>query len=175
MQSLFGPGGACTALTVESASACGEDAARRLGLALRIEPDADGEGGADAACDKWSGAAVATLPCGSRVLVSSGCIQRLLGMPPPSPRPSRSALSSVLQAASGCATRVEARLTPCDLDLVMLQRLQVGDVVRLPHALTQPIGLHVAGDRQVFAGFLARSGPYRSLELVPSSPEVDAR
>jgi flagellar motor switch protein FliM len=74
-----------------------------------------------------------------------------------------------LNAASGCETRVEVRLADCALDLAILQRLQIGDVVRIPHPLAQPLSVRVAGDLPVFDGYLARSGTYRALELVPAS------
>lgn len=175
LQSLFGASAVCTALTAESATECGRDAARRLAQALQLEPGADSDGQPQIACGKWSGAVLATLACGSRVLVAAACLQRVLRTSACSTRPPRPALpllSPLLEAASGCEARIEARLADCELDLATLRRLQIGDVVRLPHPLARPLGVRAPGDAPVFDGFLARSGAYRALELVPAQRDA---
>jgi flagellar motor switch protein FliM len=60
---------------------------------------------------------------------------------------------------------VEARLLACELDVATLQRVRIGDVVRLPHPLDRPLTVHGADDRSLFTGFLARSGGRKAIEL----------
>lgn len=169
LQSLFGSNAGSSPLVHEAAMACRQDACRRLASALGLDRDEFVDAGFPSG--KWAGAVVAMLPYGSRVLADATCVQHALHrssdlvrsrhpLPP---------LAPLLEAASGCPTRVEARLTDCDLDVAMLQRLRVGDVVRLPHPLARPLSVRDASGRAVFDGFLARSGAHRAIELVATS------
>lgn len=172
LQSLFGADCGSSPLVQEAATACRQDASRRLADAL--QPDRTGSGPVETRLPsgKWSGAVMAMFPCGSRVLLDATCVQRVLhasGAPARPVRPALPPLVPLVEAAGGCPTRVEARLADCALDVAMLQRLRIGDVVRLSHPLSRPLSVRDSSGRAVFDGFLARSGANRAIELVPTS------
>ncbi|MEJ5989610.1 hypothetical protein WG902_06395 [Ramlibacter sp. PS3R-8] len=170
LQLLFGSDAGSSPFVQGAATACRQDACRRVATALGLDRGASFEVGLPRG--KWSGAVVATLPCNSRFLIDATCVPHALRRSSDPVRPRRSALpplAPLLESASRCPTRVEARLTDCDLDLAMLQRLRIGDVVRLPHPLDQPLCMRDASGRAVFDGYLARSGACRAVELVATS------
>ena len=172
MRSLFGPGFDSCALAVEAASACREDACRRLAAVLALGGSLLQGADAMPSCGKWSGFVDAVLACGSVVRMDAAtvaCVLETQGrLPRPRP-PTRPQVTPLLEAAGDRATRIEARLAGCELDLALLQRLRIGDVLRLPHPLATPLALHGPGDDPLFAGFLARSGDHKAVELVPRS------
>ncbi|WP_332826894.1 FliM/FliN family flagellar motor C-terminal domain-containing protein [Ramlibacter sp.] len=172
LQSLFGSGCGSSALVEEAAAACRQESCRRLADALQCDRNGPAPSETRPPSGKWSGAVMAVLPCGSRLLMDAACVQRVLQASGATARPDRPALSPLVplvEAAGRCLTQVEARLADCDLDVAMLQRLRIGDVVRLPHPLTRPLSVRDSGGRPVFDGFLARSGAHRAIELVPTS------
>jgi hypothetical protein len=170
---LFGAGAGNSSLVDEAAAECRRDAGLRLASVLRLEAGARAREAAGFAGGKWSGAVVATLPCDSRVLLDAACMHRALRAASRldrAPREAMPPLVPLLEAARRSAIRVEARLCSCELDLALLQGLQAGDVIRLPHALDRPLAVHDPAGHPMFGGFLGRSGGFRAVELTPLGP-----
>jgi hypothetical protein len=118
---------------------------------------------------RWSGAARALLACGSELVVDAGCLAALdtrVAEPPASPRP----LAATALAAMHRRVRVQARLADCMLDVGGLQGLQPGDVVRLDHALSAPLSVHVADGAMLFSGYLAARAGRKAVELAAAAP-----
>lgn len=138
-------------------------------LALRREPSE--AHAAPPAAGIWSGAVQATLPWGARVLMNAAAVQGLSrsDMPtavasptsalPPTP------LVGLADALADSPLPLRVRLADCELDVGSLQDLRIGDVVRVRHALDAPLLVHDGEGQPVFAGFLARRGAFKALEL----------
>jgi hypothetical protein len=122
----------------------------------------------------WSGAVELGVPCGLRVLVNAQAVEALLAAPAVglacvAAAPGRTApLAAVRDALAPSRLALRAQLQDCVIELGALQDLQVGDVVRVRHALHDPLQLCDAEGRMVCTGFLARRGGAKALELVSS-------
>jgi hypothetical protein len=175
---LFDADSAGGRVTADVVEACARDARARLAAALRL---ADGEATNTAPLpglgQPWSGALQAMLPGtpGWSLLLSAEAVQawcRASGLPTqgtPAPT-SRQPLCSATEALGERALSLNVELSGCELDLGALQSLQIGDVVRLQHALDAPARLTSDEGQLVFDGYLVAQEGRKAIELVKRQP-----
>lgn len=149
--------------------ACMRDLRSQLATALRVEgarlvPPPRGE-----QLGSWCGAVIAILPIPVLVLATGAGVAACVN-DPESGKASKampaSSLTRIDEAVAGCFISLRAAMQPCDLDVGALQRLQPGDVVRLPHALDRPLQIEFDDGHAAFAGALVRKRGARAVELV---------
>lgn len=155
-----------------------QDALERLVGALGLEP-ASGDLGPPPDCWwSWSGAVIADLPGGDRLLLSAPAFASATGTPDPVRK--RGPLVRCRDAIAGQPMRLHVELEGCEVALAELASLQLGDVLRLCHATAAPACVRGAAGEVLFDGWLARSRGRRAVELVARaaadrSPEGTAR
>ena len=161
-------------------AACRADLAARLRAALDL--DAGGER-VPSSC-AWSGQVVAAIGSGVFLLLDAPAMVRLLRAVAPElagekPATALPALAPLTRAVGGTRLPLQARLADCELDLASLQDLRIGDIVPVPHRLDTPLRVCDAQGQAVLAGYLARRGQRKALDLAsaeacaaPSSGKV---
>ncbi|QCX49349.1 FliM/FliN family flagellar motor switch protein [Ralstonia pseudosolanacearum] len=82
-------------------------------------------------------------------------------------RRSEASLTPVLSALSAEPLSMTAELNPVELDLGTLTGLQVGDVIRIPHALEMPLLVRVDDGELLCQAFLGRLEDQKAIELFP--------
>ena len=98
-----------------------------------------------------------------RLFLNGPCVAKAIGARASDGGSSR--LAPVVEGISQLAVRASVELAGCEIDLGDLQALKVGDILRVPHALEQPMLVQV-GDRPVCAAYLGRRGNSRAVELL---------
>lgn len=101
--------------------------------------------------------------------VPGTCVARLV---PPSvvSSPAPTPQVPLGDALSEHVLRVQADLSPVSLRLGDLASLGVGDIVRLNHALDQPLSLSLPGAQEpLCAGWLGQRNGHKALELTPAA------
>jgi len=171
-EALFPGAGAPTELLLEIVEACRCDARTRLASALLLAQAAgDLRALPSSLVAPWSGAVLASLPWGGRMLLEGAVVERLLRSRGEWPSPVRHRLSPVVplaQAIASLAVPVQVRLEACDVAIGSLQDLQPGDVLRLRHRLDAPAAVVAGNGEALFTGFLARSRGRKAVELAPA-------
>lgn len=192
LSALFGEGAraATPAGDPEIARELAAECWREQCAALRAEVDASGPSGdGDAAgpsaspWKRWGGAVVVELQWFGatlrllahvetvRTLVRAAGVRRAAP-----PRRLDGAPVRVLDALGGAAVRLEARCAGASIDLGSLVSLRVGDVLRLDHALDEPVRLVASGavtDAPALChGWLGRSGAAVGVELARGGPST---
>lgn len=166
----------CHGIVAEIAEACLADAWRCLGtLGMSVHA-----GSACAPLPKdvgpWSGAAAVRV-CGvieATLLLAAEAVQAWCdanGLPVAAPVPAQPPLPLVI-ATSAIARHdfvLQVQLIGCELDLGSLQRLQIGDVVRLSHPLDAPTRVVDRSGTALFFGHLGRRDGHKAVELVNST------
>jgi hypothetical protein len=167
-RALFGAAEACTPVLAEVVAMCRADAHARLADALQLAR-CDGEGPPAGAWRPWSGALLASLPMGWRVLLDAALVRSLLPPPareaPATPAP----LVPLQRAAAALALPLQVHLEGCEVDIGSLQDLRPGDVVRLPHPLDAPAAVVARDGQPLFGGYLVRRRGRKAVELVPAT------
>ncbi|MFV8621707.1 FliM/FliN family flagellar motor switch protein [Ralstonia pseudosolanacearum] len=82
-------------------------------------------------------------------------------------RRSEALLTPVLSALSAEPLSMTAELNPIELDLGTLTGLQVGDVIRIPHALEMPLLVRADDGELLCQAFLGRLEDQKAIELFP--------
>ncbi|MHA6823026.1 FliM/FliN family flagellar motor switch protein [Ralstonia pseudosolanacearum] len=82
-------------------------------------------------------------------------------------RRSEASLTPVLSALSAEPLSMTAELNPIELDLGTLTGLQVGDVIRIPHALEMPLLVRADDGALLYQAFLGRLEDQKAIELFP--------
>ncbi|MHA6922619.1 FliM/FliN family flagellar motor switch protein [Ralstonia pseudosolanacearum] len=82
-------------------------------------------------------------------------------------RRSEASLTPVLSALSAEPLSMTAELNPIELDLGTLTGLQVGDVIRIPHALEMPLLVRADDGALLCQAFLGRLEDQKAIELFP--------
>lgn len=85
-------------------------------------------------------------------------------------RGSESLLTPVLSALSAEPLSMTIELNPIELDLGTLTSLQVGDVIRIPHALETPLLVRADDGALLYQAFLGRLDDQKAIELFPLTP-----
>lgn len=156
--------------------ACAADLHARLRGALLLE-----SGRGPAACPSsgsaWSGDVVVLLGDGQRVLLEAAAVEKVLHscarhLVRQEALRTQAALTPVGSAVARMRIALRAQLADCELEVASLQDLRVGDVVPVPHRLDAPLLVCDSREEPVFAGFLARRGGGKALELsaIPAAP-----
>jgi len=171
---LWGGDGSAGPVAMRVARACRADLQARLCAALQMDCGASPSGEPPRTCGAWSGVVHVQLAAGVRLLLDTAAVEHLrAGAPEPARRAPATArpLAPVSHAISDLRIALRARLADCELDLASLQDLRIGDIVPLPHRLDAPLHVRDAREELVFAGYLARRGQRKALELVlPVTP-----
>jgi hypothetical protein len=171
-EALFPGAGAPTELLLEIVEACRCDVTARLASALLLEQAAGGPRAIPSSLfAPWSGAVLASLPWGGRMLLEGVVVERLLRSRGEGSSPARRRVSPVVplaQAMASLAVPVQVRLEACDVAIGSLQDLQPGDVLRLRHRLDAPAAVTAGHGEALFTGFLARSRGRKAIELAPA-------
>lgn len=178
---LFGNAGGAGEIAREIEAACIEDASRRLALALGMRdtvPQESTSASMPRRRTAWCGDVRASLPFGGLLLLNAGAVEACLrraGMPAKASATHVAPASltlPLLQAAAGQRMGLRAQLAPCEVDLGVLQDLQPGDVLRIPHRIDAPLQVCSESGTPLFSGYLASSRGRKALELVFSQPEA---
>ncbi|MBB6581995.1 FliM/FliN family flagellar motor switch protein [Ralstonia solanacearum] len=82
-------------------------------------------------------------------------------------RRSEALLTPVLSALSAEPLSMTAELNPIELELGTLTGLQVGDVIRIPHALEMPLLVRADDGELLYQAFLGRLEDQKAIELFP--------
>jgi len=155
------------------AEACTRDGQRRLCALLGL-PDADAlpQSPPPGVGQPWSGAVQATLEAtpGWTLLISAEAMHawcRRNGVPTQAGDPARARepLCSATDAMGSRTVPVHVELAGCEIDLGALQGLQIGDVVRLPHAVDAPARLTDSHGQLLFEGYLVAHQGRKAIEL----------
>lgn len=130
-------------------------------------------------CRPWSGAVLVRLPMpGSawRLLLNGACVAQLAAPAPAPRRTPAAAPTALLTALRDQPLTLRAALGGVEMTLGGLRSLAVGDVIRLPHALDEPLSLIDADGRAVCPAFLGSQRGWRALELLaaPAPPKPAA-
>jgi hypothetical protein len=107
------------------------------------------------------------------VLLNAAAVAQLLAGPGDAARVTGSVLAPITPLRSALAAAevgVRVTLDGCDLDVASLQDLRVGDVVRLQHRLDEPARVEDGAGQPLLAGFLARAGVRKAVELRAGGP-----
>jgi hypothetical protein len=170
-RALFAGAADATPLLLEIGQACWDDALGRVRamLPLSAADGAPAEPGAWALAP-WGGSALVDLPAGARLLLQAAVVRACVDAAGPAPQaatPVRSgpATVPVERALAASALQLQVQLDGCELDVGSLQDLQVGDVLRLRHALDAPAAVSLADGVPLFTGFLARSRGRKAVEI----------
>ena len=171
---FFGNAGGSGEIAREIEAACIDDASRRLAHALGMSGTAPQELTSTSMQRRrgaWGGEVRASLPFGGLLLLNAGAVEACLGrggMPAQSSA-SRVAAAPVamplLEAAAGQRMSLRAQLAPCEVDLGVLQNLQPGDVLRIPHRVDAPLQVRSDSGATLFTGYLASIRGRKALEL----------
>lgn len=78
-------------------------------------------------------------------------------------------LTSLKLALANQILRLRVELNDVELDLGSLQSLAEGDVIRLPHLLSQALSVHMEGHRGICAAYLGQTNGMRAVELIRQS------
>jgi hypothetical protein len=167
--SLVGP------IATRITRACRADMPLRLCAALQMQTAAPSASQRPRACAAWSGLVQARLAFGARLLLDAAAVERLGAADTPEPArhasAARAPLAPVTSAIAALRLPLRVRLADCELDLASLQDLRIGDIVPLPHRLDAPLLVRDAQEEVVLAGYLARQGGRKALELArPANP-----
>lgn len=169
---LFGgeAGAAAGSLALELEKKARDALAGELALALGLawQPGANGPAAPEPA--GWSGDVLAVLSAPGvslRLLINGACAAKAIGGRTGEPSPAK--LPPVVEGVSLLPVRARVELSACVIDLGNLQAVQVGDILRLPHALDQPMQVTL-GRQPVCAAYLGRRGESRAVELLRASP-----
>jgi hypothetical protein len=170
---LFPGASPLTELLLEIGEACRRDVKARLASALLLQEAADDPHALPGSVfAPWSGAVLASLPWGGRVLLEGAAAARLLrsrgGLPAAAARRGVSPVVPLAQAIASMSIPVQVHLEGCDVAIGSLQDLQPGDVLRLRHRLDAPATLMADNGETLFDGFLARSRGRKAVELAPA-------
>lgn len=173
---LLGAAIGSSGIAVEVVRACIDDARLRLAQALDLAPARSDGVPPLRRRDSWSGEVGVLLPFGGSLLLNAEAVEACLrhgGSVPPSPCTPRPAGASVamplLLAASEQRLPVHAQLASCEVDLGVLQDLQPGDVLRIPHRLDAPLQVRAESGATLFNGYLASSRGRKVLELAAAA------
>jgi hypothetical protein len=172
-QSLFGETTDSTPMAAAVAADCARDAEHRIAAVLDLAPDAGLPlAPAPGAGQPWSGAVQADLPDlpGCTLLVGpdamrAWCQRAGVRHEGTEVRSARVPLCSATEAMGSRTVAVNVELAGCEIDLGTLQGLQVGDVVRLPHALDAPARVTGSDGQLLFDGFLVAQQGRKAIEL----------
>lgn len=166
---LFGAGTtvASTSLAAAMENKAWEALAVELAMALGLQrqPGDDGPPAADHA--PWSGGVVASLSAPAatlRLFLNGACASKVLGAARTADAPAAK-LPPVVEGISQLPARASVELAGCEIDLGDLQAVKVGDILRLPQALDEPMQVKI-GSRPVCAAYLGRRGNSRAVELL---------
>jgi hypothetical protein len=116
----------------------------------------------------WSGTVHVALPWSAGLLLNAALVRLLLpacGETQARAPAAGPALVAVQDALATQRLPLRVELGECELALGSLQDLRPGDVVRVPHALEAPLAVRDAAGRAVLAGYLARRGGSKALQL----------
>jgi flagellar motor switch/type III secretory pathway protein FliN len=165
---------ATTPIACAVQASCAQDLLARLAAALRLEADRDGAEGPPGGC--WSGALGAELPWDLRVLVNVQAVEALVGTASPTARAqTRAPLVALHRAISHRPVALSVHLTDCEIALGSLRDLQVGDVLRLEHALDAPLQVRDTEGNALFDAALARSRGLKAVEIASRSRSGKAK
>jgi hypothetical protein len=160
------PGG----VAADVIAACERDA--WLGVESALELDACSAGARAAPAPggrKWDGAVVATLPFGGRLLLAADAVDALTRRgsvrSPARASKGKVPLVSVEEAVENTPYAIDVELEGCEMDLGAFRELQVGDVLRIRHALDAPASVRSAAGVPLFSAVLARSRGRKAVEL----------
>lgn len=169
-QALFAAPDAATPIVREVVAACRADVQARLACALQLAGTGGDGAPPPAAWQPWSGALLAVLPGGRRVLLEAALVRALLppGRSEGRSQAARAPLVGVQRAAAALTLPLQVRLAPCEVDLGSLQDLRPGDVLRLPHRLDAPAAVTGPDGQALFGGWLVRRHERKAVELAPA-------
>jgi hypothetical protein len=170
-RALFAGVADATPLLLEIGQACWDDALGRVRAVLPLSAAAGApeEPGAWA-FTPWGGSVVVHLPGGARLLLQAAMVRACLDAADTAPQPATPvkggpATVPVERALAASGLQLQVQLDGCELDVGSLQDLQVGDVLRLRHALDAPAAVSLADGVPLFTGFLARSRGRKAVEI----------
>jgi hypothetical protein len=177
-QALFPGAASCGPLARALADSCRQDAMARLAGLLGLACDEAGSPPEAAIMRVGSGAAEADLAAAlsARLLVGPEAAARWReGSRAVKSHAHRAPLVAATAALAHRPLALQVELEGCELDVGALQELQVGDVVRLGHALHDPASVRHAGLPLCHA-YLGRRGSRKAIELAgrlhPAAGEV---
>jgi hypothetical protein len=152
-------------------AACRADLPAQLCAALHLEASAGAAPEPSPRGCAWSGQLAAALGMGVFVLLDAGAIEDVLRSLAPglrgrtAPAGGAAALTPLTRALAGRRLALTVRLSDCELELASLQDLRIGDIVPLPHRLDAALQVCDPQGHAVLAGYLARQGRRKALEL----------
>jgi hypothetical protein len=179
-EALWGSDATMGPIARRIAQACSTDWHERLRAALGVVAPDSAAPARPKAAGPWSGLVYVSLPADARLLLDAAAVEHALRccaaeVPRPVAAPAAmDTLAPVSTALAALRLVLQAGLADCELDLASLQDLRIGDVVPLPHRLDAPLLVRDAQEQVVFAGYLARAGGRKALELArPAALQPD--
>lgn len=82
------------------------------------------------------------------------------------------ALSDPREALAALPTRLHVELSGVEITLGQIQSLALGDVLLLPHPLTQPLHVVATQGQSICAGYLGQQQGHKAIELVRGIPSA---
>lgn len=129
----------------------------------------------------WSGVVIAAISCaGIRVVLRlepAGVAAMLAAEGRPqgrAPREDAPPLATLADALYARTVRVRTTLAAGDLDIGSLQALALGDVIRLPHSLDQPLAVQAGGSTLPCGAYLGQRNGRRAIELARHAAHFDS-
>ena len=127
--------------------------------------------------ENWSGACVIrTKICGQDAIFILNDLMRKVLVPivsaemPSNQSQHKSSMSaaknSIADAIGEYKVDLNVRLSAVEIDIGTLEQLRTGDVIPLPHALSEPFRVFSAGGEYICDGFLGKVAEQKALELL---------
>jgi flagellar motor switch/type III secretory pathway protein FliN len=178
LKALFRDDSSTGMLAPAVAAGCRQDAIKRVASLFELAcATEDGSPPSALLARAGSGAVevlVTTAP-GLRLLLAPEVAARWCRGTGPRAPDRRERLAAATSALAALPVRLHVGLEGCELELAALQELQVGDVVRLDHALASPVAVR-HGKEHLCHAYLGRRGNRKAVELAgrlqPVAPEV---
>lgn len=166
---LFGPEtGVASASLAAALERKSHDALRqRLATALDLPETAADASAPPLQGSRWAGDVILRLsaPCASvRLFMNAACVTKVLGLSAVAPAIK---LPPVEDGVSALRARASVELASFEISLGELQTLGLGDVLRLPHELGEPLFLKLE-DTLLCTAHLGRHAHSRAVELLPA-------
>ena len=139
-----------------------------LALAIGLQRSLAANAPQPADFNPWSGGVIASLSSPAlsmRLLLNGACVGKALGAARKPDSLKSDPLPPVREGMSLHRTRVSVELASCEIDIGSLQKIRLGDVVRLSHSLEEPMHVKVDG-KQICCAYLGRRGIFKAVELI---------
>jgi hypothetical protein len=167
-------------LALQSATAALDDLAQVLctmiGQPPASSPFADAASPAalpDCVQGAWDGGVQVSLPtrCGFAIYLNGAAVAKLAHVGDVKLAAGRSGnLTPVQDATASAKLALQVRLNSVELTFGQLQSLNLGDVIVLPHPITEPLDVIASNDARLCKAYLGRSEGRRAILAVRSPP-----